>query len=300
MRTYKVYQVDAFTEDKFTGNPAGVVLNSEGLSDDEMLKIARELNNSETAFVFNEKSDDYDVKVRFFTSTNEVPLCGHATISAHYILAKEKNFKGHTRLVQNTLAGNLPVDIFEDEGDYEIEMTQGDIEISNPFDLVLVEKITDALGITLDDLVEEIPVAYASTGFGKVMVCIKELNKLHTLSPDLNKLIEISRDINVNGYHVFTFHPEKEILVHGRMFSPASGNNEDPVTGNANGPLGAYLVSLGVVDNKKDNFTFSTYQGEAMGRPGEIKVSVDIEKEKPKLVKISGSAVKVFETEISL
>lgn len=300
MRTYKVYQVDAFTEDKFTGNPAGVVLNSEGLSDDEMLKIARELNNSETAFVFNEKSDDYDVKVRFFTSTNEVPLCGHATISAHYILAKEKNFKGHTRLVQNTLAGNLPVDIFEDNGDIEITMTQGNIEISSPFDDVLVGKIVDALGLKIEDLNKDIPVAFASTGYGKVMVCIKDLKKLHTLSPNMNDLIEISNEININGFHVFTFHPGEEILVNGRMFSPVSGNNEDPVTGNSNGPLGAYLVHLGVVDNSKDNFTFIASQGEAMGRGGKIKVSVDIEEKTPTLVKISGNAVMIFETEITL
>lgn len=300
MKKYKIYQIDAFTKEKFTGNPAGVVLDADGLNEDEMIKIARELNNSETAFVFNNSSDEYHMEVRFFTSTEEVPLCGHATVSAHYINAKKNNLKGHNRVIQKTLAGNLPVDIYEENGEYLVEMTQGEIQIGEEFEKDLQVEILDALGLSVDDLNKDIPMAIVSTGFGKVFVGINDLNKLHTLSPNMNQLIEISKKINCNGYHVFTLHLDEEILAHGRMFSPISGNNEDPVTGNSNGPLGAYLVHLGLVNNTKDKFEFWAAQGEAMGRPGKIKVTVDIENQKPTLVKIAGSAVEVFETEIEI
>ncbi len=85
-----VYQVDSFTSTLFEGNPAGVVLNADGLSDKQMQQIAREMNKSETAFIFNKPETEYDIEVRFFTPTNEVPICGHATIAAHYVYAKKE------------------------------------------------------------------------------------------------------------------------------------------------------------------------------------------------------------------
>ena len=86
-RSYAVYQVDAFTKEKLSGNPAGVVLDARGLTDEEMRRIARELNNSETAFILPGKPGEYDVQVRFFTPAKEVPVCGHATIASHYVRA---------------------------------------------------------------------------------------------------------------------------------------------------------------------------------------------------------------------
>src|SRR5687768_7858805 len=108
-RRYDVYQVDAFTAVRFAGNPAGVVPDASGLSEVEMLAIARELNNSETAFILPADRDDHDVRVRFFTPTTEVPICGHATIAAHWIRAHLGVTEGITR--QLTGAGILPVQI---------------------------------------------------------------------------------------------------------------------------------------------------------------------------------------------
>ena len=103
MKKYFLYQVDAFTKEIFTGNPAGVVSNADGLDEISMQKIAREMNNSETAFIFNGDAD-CDVHVRFFTPTSEVPICGHATIAAHYVRAKELNLKNKTVVRQKTTA----------------------------------------------------------------------------------------------------------------------------------------------------------------------------------------------------
>ncbi len=110
MRTYRLYQVDAFTTEKFAGNPAGVVPDASGLSDGEMEAIAREMNNSETAFILPPESSDHEVRVRFFTPTTEVPSCGHATIAAHYVRAVEHSLDSCT-VIHKIGAGILPVGV---------------------------------------------------------------------------------------------------------------------------------------------------------------------------------------------
>src|SRR5580704_10323041 len=101
-RTIQVHQIDAFTRVKFTGNPAGVVLDAEALSDTEMLAIARELNNADTAFVLKADAADHDLRVRFFTPRLEAAFVGHATVAAHYVLSTTSN--GTRRLRQKARA----------------------------------------------------------------------------------------------------------------------------------------------------------------------------------------------------
>ncbi len=86
-RTIQVHQIDAFTRVKFTGNPAGVVLDADALTDAEMLAIARELNNADTAFVLKADGADHDLRVRFFTPRMEAAFVGHASVAAHYVLS---------------------------------------------------------------------------------------------------------------------------------------------------------------------------------------------------------------------
>ena len=298
-KPYRIYQIDSFTKDKFTGNPAGVVTNADGLSDLHMQKIARELNNSETAFIFCPSDDSHDVHLRFFTPTKEVPICGHATIAAHYARAKENNLKT-TRVYQKTGAGILPVDILKEAKDYKIVMTQGKIEIQEPLSDEVQKVLTRALGFTQADLLENFPVTIASTGHSKVMIGIKDINLLPSLRPDMTGLVKLSSEIGCNGYYVFTFDQEKTPLVHGRMFAPAIGINEDPVTGNANGPLGAYLVHYGLVKHNSSMFSFQAVQGEAIGRAGTMEVQVKIKNDQPEEVRIVGEAVITFSAELLL
>lgn len=298
MKTYRIYQIDAFTTERFRGNPAGVVPNADGLSDTQMQQIARELNNSETAFIHS-GDGDCDVHVRFFTPTREVPICGHATVSAHYTRALELGIKEPCTVLQKTGAGILPVDILPlENGDYEIRMTQGEISVE-PLECV-EEWLCSALGISVDDLREDCPIAIASTGHSKVMVGIKSRELLHSLNPNQQALAELSAEIGCNGYYVFTLSPDEDILVHGRMFAPAIGIAEDPVTGNANGPLGAYLCHYGLIDTTADCADFTAMQGEAIGRAGQMKVHVELSGGKPTKVQISGRAVVAFKTEIEL
>lgn len=300
MSRYRVYQVDSFTTERFQGNPAGVVPNAEGLTAAQMQAIARELNNSETAFIHPPDAPDHEVLVRFFTPTTEVPSCGHATIAAHYVRAVEKDLPSCT-VVQKIGAGILPVEVVRDRSGYRIVMTQGAIEFGEPFDSPQVDEIAQALGLAAGSLDERCPVQVVSTGHSKVIVGIDSRDTLNSLAPDLARLSEISGRIGCNGYFVFVLAQDaSDILAHGRMFAPAIGIPEDPVTGNANGPLGAYLVKHGLAAAEGGLLTFRAQQGEAVGRPGVVEVMVEAEGTTPKLVRVAGRAVIAFQSELEL
>ncbi|WP_238900557.1 PhzF family isomerase [Clostridium sp. YIM B02500] len=299
-RKYNLYQVDSFTKEKFTGNPAGVISNADGLTDYEMQKIARELNNSETAFIFSSNSSEYDVQVRFFAPISEVPICGHATIAAHYVRAIENELET-SRIYHKTGAGILPVDIIKENNDYKIIMTQGKIEFDKIIDGINKEELLKALKIKESDLLDDYKIQIVSTGHSKVMIGIKSIETLNTLQPDYSALSKLSEVIKCNGYYIFTTDSkESDILIHGRMFAPLIGINEDPVTGNANGPLGAYLVHHNLVKHNNSLFRFKAKQGEAINRPGIIEVEVKIEDNEPIETKVSGNAVIIFKSELLL
>ncbi|QDW22710.1 PhzF family isomerase [Flavobacterium sp. KBS0721] len=300
MKKLITYQIDSFTKEKFKGNPAGVVVNADGLNDYQMQQIARELNNSETAFLFHSDSADCDGVIRYFTPNTEVPICGHATIAAMYAKAIEEKLDSCI-LRFKTKIGILPFEIIKENEDYQILMTQGNFELSDIFDTTITQKMITALGLQKSDLDERCPIQIASTGHSKVMIGIKSREKLNTLSPSYNDLAQLSKEINCNGYFVFTFDSnDQDILTYGRMFAPAIGINEDPVTGNANGPLGGYLVQNNLVNFKNNEFEFNGKQGKKIDRLGVIKVKVSIEDNKPTLIQIKGDAVIVFRAEVEI
>ena len=162
------------------------------------------------------------------------------------------------------------------------------------------DRIVRALGLDVGDINDNCPVQIVSTGHSKVMIGVRSLDKLHSLQPDLSRLTKISRRIRCNGYYVFVLTPSDEYLVHGRMFAPAIGIAEDPVTGNANGPLGAYLVHHRLASPANGKLTFRARQGEAMGRPGVVEVSVDVEDWSPRIVRVAGGAVIVYQSTLEL
>ncbi len=300
MRTYNLYQVDSFTKEKFKGNPAGVISNADGLTESEMQKIARELNNSETAFIFSSNNKEYDAHLRFFTPKDEVPICGHATIAAHYVRAIE-NGLDTSRIYHKTGAGILPVDVVKENDDYKIIMTQGKIEFGRIIEDENKEELLTALNIKESDLLENYDIQIVSTGHSKVMIGIRSIETLNNLQPNYNELSKLSKIIKCNGYYVFTVDSkDSDILINGRMFAPAIGINEDPVTGNANGPLGAYLVHYNHVKHNNSLFRFKAKQGEAIKRTGVIEIDVKIENNEPVEVKVAGNAVIIFKSELVL
>lgn len=300
MKKRIIYQIDSFTKEKFKGNPAGVVLNADGLSENEMQLIARELNNSETAFLFTSNDSGYDGAIRYFTPKNEVPTCGHATIAAMYARAIEESLDSCI-LKYKTQIGVLPFEIIKESGDYQVVMTQGKFELSPTFDIETTQTLLSALGLEKTDLNNNCPIQIASTGHSKVMIGINSRKKLNALTPDLNTLAQLSKTICCNGYFVFTFDSDnKDIFTYGRMFAPAIGIAEDPVTGNANGPLGGYLIQNRLVDFRENFFEFKGMQGEQLDRLGVVTVRVSAENDNSLKVQIMGNANVIFRTEIEL
>ncbi len=295
MKEYIVYQIDAFTREKFYANPAGVVVNADGLSDDLMQKIARELNNSETAFVFKNPNNNFSHEVRFFTPSTEVPICSHATIATHYALALEKNISQNTIFEQKCKAGVFDVEVKIEDDNYFMTMTYDEIEFLNKLNQKEIEILTKALGLKEEDLIKELPIQVVSTGHSKVLIAIKDYHVLNALKPNMQELAKLSECIDCNGYFVFTFDTKEEnILTQGRMFAPAIGINEDPVTGNAHAPLAPFLHKY-KFSNIKGTFSFYAKQGKAIGREGKILVEFFPKENK---VKITGEAVVVFKTKL--
>lgn len=289
----QIYHVDAFTSEPFRGNSAGVVLHADGLSEAQMQLIARELRHSETAFLLT--SDDSDVRIRYFTPTVEVPICGHATVAAHYVRAKALGL-GDCTVWQTSLAGRHRVEIHAEQDDYRISLEQGTPEFEPPLDGEIRAAIIAALHLTEDDMLPGLPIQVASTGHSKVMIPLKPGVDIDALSPNLSALTALSQKIGCNGFFPFQIRPGKN-ETDGRMFSPAIGIVEDPVTGNANGPMGAWLVQHNLMAHDGKILRVQGHQGRALGRDGVVDVAVTVRNNQPEKVTISGSAVILFHAE---
>ncbi|EGT0637706.1 PhzF family isomerase [Citrobacter werkmanii] len=289
----QVYHVDAFTSVPFRGNSAGVVLHADGLSEAQMQLIARELRHSETAFLLT--SNESDVHIRYFTPTVEVPICGHATVAAHYVRANVLGL-GNTTVWQTSLAGRHRVDIEAIGDDYRISLEQGIPGFEPPLEGAVRTAIIRALHLSEDDMLPGLPIQVATTGHSKVMIPLKPEVDLDALSPDLQALATISQQIGCNGFFPFQIRTG-ENATDGRMFSPAIGIVEDPVTGNANGPMGAWLVHHRLMAHDGKTLRVQGHQGRALGRDGIVDVTVAIRDNQPEKVTITGSAVILFHAE---
>ncbi|MET6677764.1 PhzF family isomerase [Citrobacter amalonaticus] len=286
----QVYHVDAFTRTPFRGNSAGVVLHADGLNETQMQLIARELRHSETAFLL--QSDDSDVRIRYFTPTVEVPICGHATVAAHYVRSTVLGL-GNTTVWQTSLAGRHRVEIHHDDDDYRISLEQGTPSFEAPLEGYIRAAILHALHLNESDMLPGLPIQVASTGHSKVMIPLKPEVDIDALSPDLDALCAISQQIGCNGFFPFQIRPGKN-ETDGRMFSPAIGIVEDPVTGNANGPMGAWLVHHGLLEHDGKSLQVKGHQGRALGRDGTVEIDVTIQDNQPEKVTITGNAVILF------
>ena len=285
-----VKKVNAFTESPEGGNPAGVVLDSSDLTDEQMKYVSKTLKVSETAFVFPSENADY--KVRFFSPEIEVDLCGHATIATFFTLAvKGALSEGkNVRVTQETKAGILPVDIyFNDNGKVDlVMMTQGKSEFKDIY--LDISTIADSLNISVDGIDDSLPKQIVSTGLFTLPLSIHSFDTLKEIRPNFEKIKKICAKLGVGSFHLFTFDAiESSSIYHARNFAPLYGINEDPVTGTANGAVCSYLLKNGIIKGK----SLMCEQGDIIGRPG--RVFVELEKTG---VKVGGMAKIVEESEI--
>jgi PhzF family phenazine biosynthesis protein len=299
-RSIHVFQVDAFTDRRFTGNPAGVVLGADVLADDEMLAIARELNNADTAFVLKPDGDDHDLRVRFFTPRTEASFVGHATVAAHYVLSRRDGTPA--RLRQRQKSGRVDVEVRGQGVDRRIAVRQSPPPLGRELNERERLAVLDALALSSADLDPRCPIQIVGSGSTRLMIGVRGPEQLKTLKPDFNRLNTLSAQLGAAGHFVFTLQSRTAgCLTESRMFCPALGIPEDPVSGNAHGLLGAYLARHGLLPAAVDGrVRFSGAQGQAVQRPGRVDVELELADGVPGAVWIVGQAVLVFETTIEL
>lgn len=296
-RSVRVFQVDAFTHQRFTGNPAGVVLDADGLSDAEMQALARELNHGDTAFVLRPDATDHDVRVRFFTPRREAGFVGHATLALHAVL-RALDLPPAPRQKQST--GIVQVAV-EAGASGAIAITQPPAVLRADIDAALLDEVLQALDLGRADLAADRTPMIAGSGSTRLLLPLRDGAVLAGLRPDLRRLAALSPAIGAAGFFVFTQRPAlPDCDTEARMFCPALGIDEDPVSGNAHGMLGAYLLQQQALSIAGDVVRFRGAQGHHMGRPGRIDVELQLRDGALRSVQISGQTIVVFETRIEL
>ncbi len=298
-RKIQIHQVDAFTRERFTGNPAGVVLQADGLTDAQMLAIARELNNADTAFIFSPDGDDHDVRARFFTPRTEAGFVGHATVAAHHVLSGKPN--APVRLRQKSKAGIVDIEIRGTGEARRIAVRQNPPPLGRELNDRERLAVLDALALATDDLNPRCPLRIAGASSTRLLIGVRSSEPLNHLKPDMSRLTTLSAQIGAAGYFVFALKPNSDdALTESRMFCPALGIGEDPVSGNAHGLLGMYLIQHGLIEHDRRSASFQGVQGRWLHRPGRVEIELEMTGGTVSAVWIIGQAVSVFETEMTL
>jgi PhzF family phenazine biosynthesis protein len=273
--TEDVLRYVAFSDRPDGGNPAGVVLEAGGLSDERMLEIAAEVGYSETAFV---DGDD----IRYFSPLAEVPFCGHATIATAVALADRD---GPGDIVFRTRNGPVPVTTRCDEqGRLTATLTSVTPRLQD-VDEADVDEVLAALRWRRDELDPSLPPRVAYVGGDYLVMAARTRERLADLAYDFDRLgaVMAARDWTT----VQLVWREDELRFHSRNPFPPGGVVEDPATGAAAAAFGAYLRELGAVEPPA---SVTIIQGEDMGRPGRLRV--DIPADRPG-IDVSGVAVPI-------
>jgi trans-2,3-dihydro-3-hydroxyanthranilate isomerase len=296
MREYRFLQADVFTDRPFTGNPLAIFPEAEGLSTDEMQAIAKEMNLSETTFVFPPTDLKARLRLRIFTPGMELPLAGHPVVGTCFVLAERGVIpleEGTNRIFQECKAGVLPVDIAVRKGKVEeVIMTQSPPRFFDEYENRSL--LAAAVGLPESELLPfGLPAQVVSTAVPQLMVPAASLQQLGRIEVDPAALRRVMQETESDCLMIFTrecVHPGG--TVHARMFAPGFG--EDPATGSAAGALGAYLVRQKLVA-AEPTARILVEQGYEMGRPSAIRVEVDADETGPVEVRVGGKAVEVAE-----
>jgi PhzF family phenazine biosynthesis protein len=251
-------QVDVFTEVPYQGNPVAVVLQAEGLSDDELQRFAHWTNLSETTFVLPPRDAGADYRVRIFTTSRELPFAGHPTLgTCHAWLEAGGTPKKAGEIVQECGAGLVTVR----QSGTGLAFAAPPLRRAGPVDEELAGRIADLLNIGRGDIVD---LQWADNGPGWVAVLLASADAVLALKPsDVGDL-----DIGVAGLYP---PGSPEALEVRAFFSLGNGSSaEDPVTGSLNASLGQWLISAGLL-----SAPYVASQGTVLGRRGRVHVSRD-------------------------
>ncbi len=292
----EIWRMNAFTDQPYRGNPAGVVLDADALSDVQMQTIAPQLNNiSETVYVCTPSEPSADIQLRYFTATTEVDLCGHATISALFALVASGRVSGQNESRQiraQTRVGVLDLGLEFVAGRLAwASMTQPIPRYQLPS---VPEQAASVLGLKPADIRGDLPIACTNTGIWSCYVPLVDLAALGRVVVDNERIQSVwPENDQFAGIYPFVVvskdSPTTRLQTQGRFFSPPKyGIAEDPVTGTACGGLGAYLMQEGLLSKDGE---LEARQGVEMGCPGVVQVKLT----EAGAIQIRGQAVSIFQ-----
>lgn len=289
-------QVDAFTSTPLQGNPCAVIFEADGLAEEQMLAVAREMNLSETAFVL--ASEQADVRARYFTPAAEIPLAGHPTIATLYALVETGRLPvadGATTVRLELEAGVIPVEVQVEKGRArQVIMSQLRPQFLASY---APAEVLPAFGMEPEAARADLPLQTVSTGTPQLMVPLREQEALRRAQIDPPAYRALKEKADFFSVHLFCM----------QGFTPAGATSarhlglppeppEDPFTGSATGNMGAYLWRYGLL---REPF-FVAEQGHWMHRPGQATVEVVGPRHDISTVRVGGEAVAVLDGELRL
>lgn len=268
----EVHIINAFVDNDNGGNPAGVVLNADHLSNEEKLKVASKVGLSETAFV--SRSATADFKLDFFTPTRQIAHCGHATVATFSYLA-QSGIINTNHSSKETIDGNREI------------LLNGNLAFleqkAPKYTAVNIAGILKSLNITENDLLNDAPIQIINTGNSFAIIPVKDQDTLKNIKPDFDLIRQLSEEFDLIGYYVFcTEAGIAERDANTRMFAPRYGIEEESGTGMAAGPLACYLHD--VLGQKKERFMIE--QGWFMKEPSKCLIIADLILENGTITKI--------------
>lgn len=302
-RSYRFHTLDVFTEHVFGGNPLAVLTDARGLSDDEMMRVTREFNLSETVFVFPPEDIAHTARVRIFTPGSELPFAGHPTVGTAFLLVasgivRAEHQDGDTRVVLEEGVGPVAVTVRVQDGvPVSAELTAAqlpEVRRSAP-DVPPTHEIATVLGVEPDAIgAGALAPAAVSCGVPYLLVPLRDQGEVTRARFDVSAWERFVAPHWAHAVYLFDGSAaERGQTIRARMFAPHLGIGEDPATGSAAATLAGYLA---LASEKRDGtLAWRVDQGVEMGRPSRLELSADVHDGKVTAVRVAGSAVLVSE-----
>jgi trans-2,3-dihydro-3-hydroxyanthranilate isomerase len=281
MATYRYVVADVFTDRPLAGNQLAVFTDAREIPEAELQPLAREMNFSETVFVYQPAGDGH-ARIRIFTPMDELPFAGHPVLGTAFVLAAPLQLP-EIRL--ETGAGVVPVRLDRDEGRIVFGRMEQPIPTVETFDRQ--EELLAAVGVAGSEL----PIELYDLGIRHVYVGLPSEEAVAALQPDLAALTRLTGIVGVNCF------AGAGARWKTRMFAPADGVPEDPATGSAAGPLAVHLARHGRIDFGQE---IEIRQGEELRRPSTLYARVEGFPKRIEKVEVGGAAVVVARGEFRL
>jgi trans-2,3-dihydro-3-hydroxyanthranilate isomerase len=293
VRRYAFVQLDVFTERPLEGNALAVFTDARGLSDAEMQAVARETHLSETTFVFPREpvvEREQGVRVRIFTTEEELPFAGHPTLGTAFALRRHSEA---SRIELDLQVGKVPVEFTREDGGHVFgEMRQIDPKMGERHSR---EDIARVAGLKVEDIATDLPIQTVSTGVAFAIVPVKTRQAVERLALDWKRTAEYTQRTEAKFLYFVTREcVDPEARMHARMIFY---NGEDPATGSAAGCAAAWMVAHGVAQAEE---RVLIEQGLEVQRPSRIFVRASQEGDRVVNVRVGGHAVEVLRGELFL